>query len=101
MMQDIPWSLETCPSEDTEKANDLAAEGWQPFAVDAGIIYFKRVGTSADRLKVQACCGNCKHFTMQRSGTAEKPAAGFCDVSKCSTNEMYYCDEYETVYGSE
>ena len=98
MIPELPWSIKTTSSKDLEAANDLGAEGWQPFAVSNGKIYFKRVGTTPERTRVPAACGVCTYFRMTRSGNDDQLAAGYCEKRKHSTNEMHYCEEFNSIY---
>lgn len=96
MWEEIPWIIKTVSADKLEEANDLAANGWQPFAVDGGVIYFKRVGTTSERYKVPECCASCKQFTRTGTPKEDKPAPGYCALLKCSTNEFHYCPKYES-----
>ena len=98
MLESIPWTIQRLPEDDLAKANDLSAEGWQPFAVTNGFIYFRRMGTTLERTKIPICCGTCKYFAQVGINTDNNIAYGRCELRKHSTNEEHVCDQYESIY---
>jgi len=98
MIEDIPWIIQKIPTDKIEEANDLGAEGWQPFAVADGHIYYRRIGTTVERVRIPICCGTCNYFAPVGKRDDNEVTFGTCTKRRHATNENHYCDEYESIH---